>query len=375
MDGLYDAMDKKMISVGVFLDLSKAFDTIDHQILFMKLSHYGIRGIGLDWIKSYLSHRIQYTTYNKVNSESMNALFGVPQGSILGPLLFIIYVNDIHAVSEKCSIILFADDTNIFFTGNDVNVLKDTVCEELSNFFSWFSANKLSLNVGKTNYIVFKRGVVSNNVPFDLSVDGKVLKRVDYTTFLGVIIDSALTWNNHVNLVSSKVSRSVGILSKLKHSLPRQVLRSLYFTLIHPHLTYCLTVWSGTTSSNIKKLLTLQKRAICHVSFASCNDHTSNLFASLGIIKFPDLINVKIATFAYRSINNYNPPVFSNYFTCNNDVHNHNTRQAGNIRIPRPRTNVYKLSLRYRSNSCWNALPNAIKTHLSPHSFKKNLNK
>ena len=237
MDRLCDAMDKKMMSVGVFLDLSKAFDTIDHQILSMKLSHYGIRGVGLNWIKSYLSNRVQITTFNNVYSKPMNMLCGVPQGSILGPLHFILYVNDIYQVSDKCSTILFADDTNIFFTGHNPSVMKDTICHELTKLYAWFSANKLSLNVSKTNYIVFNNKKGNCNINFDIKMDGKSLKRVDYTTFLGVIIDSGLTWNNHVKFIATKIARGVGILSKLKHLLPKQVLRSLYFTLIYPHLT------------------------------------------------------------------------------------------------------------------------------------------
>ena len=150
--------------------------------------------------------------------DPLNVVCDVPQGSILGPLLFIIYVNNIYQVSEKCSTILFADDTNIFFTGRNANLLKDIICQELKEFYTWFSANKFSLNISKTNFIVFDKtkGIV-NNLPFDISIDWNYLKRVHNTTFLGVIIDSGLTWNNHVKAISTKIARGVGILSKIKH--------------------------------------------------------------------------------------------------------------------------------------------------------------
>lgn len=376
LEVLYDAIDNKRISVGVFLDLSKAFDTIDHRILFMKLSHYGIRGTGLDWIRSYLSNRKQFTNCLHTDSDCMNVVCGVPQGSILGPLLFIIYVNDICHVSDNCTIISFADDTNIFFSGLDPVEMRARVCHVLDEFHAWFSANKLSLNVGKTKYVVFNEGR-NRNILSDIQMHGSSLKKVCFTTFLGVTIDSGLTWRHHINTISTNISRGVGILSKLKHYLPKHILRSLYFTLIYPHLTYCITVWSGTAAYNIKKLFVLQKRAIRHISSADYNDHTSKLFASLKLLKLPDLVKVHLATFAYRSINGYNPPTCKNLFTVNREIHDYNTRQAGHIHRLFPHSNLGKQSIRYRANTCWNYLLNHH-DHIqndsqSPRSFKSQL--
>ena len=170
-----NAINRKRHAIGVFLDLSKAFDTIDHNILLSKMSKYGIRGTANSWFANYLTNRKQYTCLNGKFSAPLTLKCGVPQGSILGPLLFIIYVNDISNVSNKCSLVLFADDTNIFFTDNNASNLERLVCEELQKFNSWFAANKLSLNVGKTKYMVFN----DKNPNFNISMDGGCISRVD----------------------------------------------------------------------------------------------------------------------------------------------------------------------------------------------------
>lgn len=156
--------------IAVFLDLSKAFDTIDHGILLQKLDRYGIRGICLNWFESYLSDRLQFTSFNNIKSKLQTVRCGVPQGSILGPLLFIIYMNDISLVSKKAEVVLFADDTNIFFTGNDPYQLENNVVNELSLFSDWFIANKLSLNISKTNFIVFNN---THHHVFNISIKGQ----------------------------------------------------------------------------------------------------------------------------------------------------------------------------------------------------------
>ena len=149
------AVDNKKCTIGVFLDLKKAFDTIDHKLLLTQLEHYGIRGVAYNWIKSYLCERKQYVSVHSCNSEAMNVVCGVPQGSILGPKLVIRYVNDICNVSSLLRFVLFADDTNIFVSGDDVKEISKTLSKQLDKLNAWFAVNKLSLNVSKTNYMIF----------------------------------------------------------------------------------------------------------------------------------------------------------------------------------------------------------------------------
>ena len=368
---LYKALDKKDSAVGVFLDLSKAFDTIDHQILLNKLSFYGIRGNTLAWFHSYLCNRHQFVYYNNCSSDLYNVKCGVPQGSILGPLLFIIYMNDISNVSTESSLILFADDTNIFYQGSDTRELQNTVCSDLSKFYDWFSANKLSLNISKTNYVVF--GPLSKNWDVTIHLNSIKIDKVNTSKFLGVYIDSNLSWSDHINSISNKISRGVGILSKLKHFIPRTTLRSLYQTLILPHLSYCCSVWSSATKTLLNKLVILQKRAIRHITNAYYLDSTSNLFLSLNLLKLPDLININLATIAYRATNNNLPPPFVNIFRTNKDTHNYNTRQSNNIHCVLCRSNIIRFNSCNRAIDYWNSLSIDIQSCKSLACLKKTL--
>ena len=212
-------------------------------------------------MKSYLSNRKQFTnvasyssTYNEINT-------GVPQGSNLGPLLFLIYMNDLPFVSEILSSILFADDTTLFLTGKDPVIINDLLNIEFRKIYRWFNANKLLINFDKTNYVIFK----TRNKRFDESainifVDGKEIKKSNCVKFLGIYIDCDLTWKNHINHISSKIARVIGVINRLKHVLPIRILLNLYNTMILPDLNYCIILWGSCASYLFQKVFVLQKK-------------------------------------------------------------------------------------------------------------------
>jgi hypothetical protein len=180
-------IDHNEATAGVFLDLSKAFDTSNHEILFSKLKHYGIRGLALKWIKSNFLHRKQFVQYINVSSSLQTIKCGVPQGSILGPLFFIFYINDLPNVSDIIETILFADDTSLFYSHSKyIQQLNDTLNNELSKFDCWMKTNKLSVNIKKTNYVVLKSKQKRINTDLSLSFNGQVLKKEHVVKFLGV---------------------------------------------------------------------------------------------------------------------------------------------------------------------------------------------
>ena len=235
LDKVIQSLSKKEHVIALFMDLSKAFDTIDHDILLYKLNNYGIRGIVLSWLKSYLSNRQQFVSINNVESSRLNIKCGVPQGSILGPLLFLIYINDIVNSSTVLDFVLFADDTNIVLSHTNLNELIRTFNAELTKTSSWFKCNKLSLNISKTNFMHYQITHTNLELPCNIKIDNMPLVKKDHVKFLGLTIDKHLTWNQHVNNISISIAKGIGILYKVKHYLLEHSLLMIYNTLILPY--------------------------------------------------------------------------------------------------------------------------------------------
>ena len=213
IENLLTALDNGKCAVGIFLDFQKAFDTVDHCILLDKLYCYGIRGIAHEWFASYLSSRQQSVVYNEHESELKTIKCGVPQGSILGPLLFLLYINDLSSVSSFFMPLLFADDTNLFCTGDNLRDTIQQINEELPKIYSWVNANKLSLNIDKTNFMLFTPRNCSRCTE-DIVINGIRIQEVKETKFLGVIIDNKLNWSSHISYISKKVAKGIGIILK-----------------------------------------------------------------------------------------------------------------------------------------------------------------
>ena len=251
------AIENNEFTIGIFLDLSKAFDTVNHNILLQKLESYGIRGISRKWFQSYLTDREQIVKYYKVLSEKAKINCGVPQGSVLGPLLFLLYINDIFNSSNLTSFIVFADDTNLFYSGKNIKQLELVVNNEIKKIFEWFKVNQLTLNIKKTNYIIFKSKKKQIKHDVKITVENDQLVHVVKTKFLGMIIDQHLTWNDHINYIANKVAKSAGILSKTRYFLKIDTLTT-FTTLIQYtpiNLYYGNIVWANNYSSKLKKLV------------------------------------------------------------------------------------------------------------------------
>ena len=267
-------------------------------MLLEKLRHYGVRGVANEWLSSYLENRLQYVSFGDTDSTLRNVICGVPQGSIMGPKLFILNINDICTVSPVLKFILFADDTNIFCSGSDIVQLSIIVSNELDKLSEWFAVNKLSLNLSKTNFMPFTN--CRREKKFNISINNCEIDMVYKTEFLGVI-DSKLKWKDHVAMVKSKLSKSIAIMHKAKQLLDRRSGMILYFSLFLPYLSYCCEVWGNTYSSNIKNVYVLQKKAVrivCNVDY----QHPSNvLFIELHVLKLHDLIELRTAMIMYKA--------------------------------------------------------------------------
>ena len=223
--------------VGVFLDLKKAFDTVDHNILLAKLKQYGIRGDTHRWFESYLSNRKQSVEYNNFKSDTKTITHGVPQGSIIGPLLFIIYMNDFSRSSDLLFSILFADDTSVFIEATNFENISKILNTELEKVNMWL---KLIINTKKTHYMMFHRTRIKHNTNIKILINNNIVDHINNTKFLGVIIDSKLNWVAHILYIKSKISKSIGILLKIRKFLQNNTMRNMYFTFIYPYLIYCI---------------------------------------------------------------------------------------------------------------------------------------
>ena len=292
-------LDNNESTMGVFVDLSKAFDTVDHSILSRKLTHYGIRGIAHDWFVSYLSNRKQLVCINNCSSTFKDISCGVPQGSILGPLLFLIYINDLPLFFNKLKFVLFADDTSILFRTTDPTFHVSIVNAELSRVCHWFKANKLSLNVKKTHFMLFQS--CRKKAP-DLSIciDGSIINQSDSVKFLGLLIDPQLTWKHHIDLLCNKISKTIGVLYKIKHLVPRRVLISLYNSLILPNLSYCNVAWGNTFQSYLNRLYILQKRVVRLITSSHYRASTAVLFKELNILIVFDIYEHQMGIFMFK---------------------------------------------------------------------------
>ena len=372
VEKISNSIENNEHSLGIFLDLAKAFDTVNHSILLTKLYHYGIRGVAFDWFKNYLSKRYQYVSINDTSSDRLPITCGVPQGSILGPLLFILYINDLDTVSNQLKFIMFADDTNIFISGHNLDDLTKTANNELNEISDWFSANLLSLNIKKTNYILFGHKKLAD---ISLVIKNEKLMRVYETKFLGIIIQSNLKWNTHIRLLQNKISKTVGILSRVKNTLTTAHLKTLYQSLVEPYLNYCCIVWASPVKTTMLETLhKLQKRSVRIILYANYQAHTKPLFFKLNILNIYDLCKTQILRFVYKSCNGLLPN-YSDYFTFVRERHCYATRCSNNYNLYR--TNTHKScrvnALVNRGPRCWNSLPISIKSAPYFSTFKRQL--
>ena len=373
VDQISEALESGDYVLGLFLDFSKAFDTVNHEILLKKLEFYGIRGIALKWFRSYLHDRVQYVEYNETASSKGNITCGVPQGSILGPLLFLLYVNDLSKASTLVFSILFADDTNMFLTGKDPNILVKTMSQEMNHVVDWLKLNKLSLNLSKTHFIIFRRKGAKVCLTEDLTIDKVNINMVDSTKFLGVFMDQNLTFHKHIHYIKGKIARGIGILYKCRPILNENTLKMLYNAIIYPYFTYCVEVWGSTYSKYIDPLLKIQKRAIRTIVGAKKYDHTLPLYKKLHLLNVHQIYVYCVQLFMFKYKRSLLPSLFDELFLTNSSVHSHNTRQHDLLHVPIIRTEPFSRTVRMLGVYSYNYFSTRIEMGVSYETYKRHL--
>ena len=336
-----ESIDSGKFGCGIFIDLKKAFDTVNHKILLQKLEHYGIRGSMLKWFESYLTDRKQYVFYNGVSSDIKNITCGVPQGSVLGPLLFLLYINDLPNISDKLAFFLFADDTNIYYESNNLKELEKTVNEELKKLSLWLNLNRLALNVKKTNFVIFRSCQKVPNHEVNLLMNKKSLAQVDHVKYLGVLLDQHLNWKYQIKNVTLKISRGIGILAKLKPFLKDKLLKNIYYSLVYSHLSYGIQVWGSADQTSLNRLNILQNKAMRVMSgkqyFQIYGQEpgplpsSEPLYKELEILKLEDIFKLNISSFVFSTLVQESPVNFHNWFSYDHDIHEHSTRAGAMV--------------------------------------------
>ena len=362
-EDIRQAIDINKFSCGIFIDLQKAFDTVDHNILLRKLEHYGVRGISNNWFHSYLNNRKQYVSISGSDSKVTNIDFGVPQGSVLGPLLFLIYINDLNHAINYSKTRHFADDTNILNNNHSLKQLQKQLNFDLKQLCNWLKANKISLNCSKTELIIFRHPNKKLNYDLKIKINGKKLIPTNSVKYLGITLDPHLNWSSHVDSLSSKLNRITGMLAKVRHFVPEHTLRNIYFGIFSSLLTYGSQVWGQFFNKHIFRLERIQNKAIRIINFANYRDNTAPLYYKSKILKLSDHIKLENFNYVHNSFNGKLPQPLKNYFQLIANTHHFNTRCANklNITLPKVRTQMYGLnSITYQSAAFWNFIVNIL---------------
>jgi hypothetical protein len=359
--------ENDLITCAVFLDISKAFDSVDHTILLEKLEKYGVRGLPHKLLRSYLSDRCQYTVIDGQKSSLLPIRCGVPQGSVLGPFLFTVFINDLPNTTNMDAT-LFADDACFSIGHSQPDVMERVVNRELVGISEWFVENKLSLNTEKTNFMLIHRKTQPADVT--LLLNGTQLKKNDQIRYLGVTIDEKLTWKAHIRNLTLKLNKCLWAITKLRRYTSLPTLKLVYFALAYPHLQYCVSTWGGACVTTLKPLLTKQKiiiRIMLHQPYMA---PSSPLFYKLGMLKLEEIYHFSIGNLMFKFRNFTNTTKIPNLSTIPT-IHSHNTRRNNDLNyyVPPVRSNLGKTSFSYCGPMIWNVIPKEIKTS-TQYNFK-----
>lgn len=372
-----DAINSSQMIGMVMIDFRKAFDLVDHTLLLKKLKYYKISEETISWFSSYLLGRKQKVFANNVLSESENIICGVPQGSILGPLLFLIFINDLPLDINNVLTDLYADDTTLYYIDKSQARIEQQLQTALHKLSEWCKENGMLINTTKTKVMLIttpQRRVNLNNYNFQLTYNNEALSVVPCEKILGVFIDNNLSWTNHTEAVAKKIVSNLWLLSRIKIYLTTHQRIQFYKSYIQPHIDYCNAIWGGTSQRNLDRIYRLQKRA-CKIILDYQYVNIADSMEELKILNIYERIYLKKAKFMFKISKSLTPEYINEMFhlrPLNNTLQSLRSSAAINYVLPRPHKELFKQSLIYSGPLIWNNLPDNLRQLGTIDSFHKN---
>ena len=376
-DTFLEAMDSKQISILILIDLSKAFDSVQHDILLQKISCFGASPTVLNWFKSYLSERHQYIRIGTTFSSSLPLTHGIPQGSILSPFLFSIYTDDLPSVPKTCTLESYVDDSKVFisFPLTDLDSCLSSVKEDLLRVANWCCQNRLLINPDKTKMLLLGTRQLLKQLSTYPTLDflGETISPVQCARDLGLIIDSNLSFNDHVQHLSSSCIAKLSQVNRARHAFNKETLLVIINALVMSRIDYCSAVWSSTTDTNLKKVQLIQNYAARIVSGTRKYDHITPVLRELKWLPIKQRLELKNAVIAFKCINGLAPQYLCSKFSKRKDKHKYATRNKEDLHINKYRTASGQRTFLYRATKIWNSLDTSLKSIVNITTFKKKL--
>ena len=375
-DTILESMDQRKITALVLLDLSKAFDSIDHHLLLAKLRALGISDGAVQRFQSYLSGRCQVVRIGSTLSEPLPITHGVPQGSILGPVLFNIYINDLPRIPSACSIESYVDDSKLFisFPVKDIDVAATQLTEDLRGIAAWCCSNSLLINPDKTKLLLLGTRQMLDRVPNDFSVTllGKQLHPVSSAKDLGVTIDACLTFDEHITNIVSSCRSILCQINRTKYILDKQIISTIITALVFSKLYYCSAMWASTSKRNIEKLQNVLNFAARILTGTKKHQHITPVLQQLQWLPASSIIKLRESVMAYKCVKGLAPAYLCERFVKRSNIYNR-TRNKDKLQIPKYKSNSGQRTFLYRATTIWNSLSEELRNSDNVKIFKQKL--
>ena len=372
----YEHINNGNIVGLISLDFRKAFDIMQHDILCKKLRLYGCNNITVNWFNSYLSGRTQHVMMNNVTSNQCYVKHGVPQGSILGPLLFVIYINDLVMHCTECSLHKYADDSNLIVAGKTVTEINCLLSKDLQNIEDWCLNNRFALNLRKCNFMMINSSQRKRYIhmsDFNLTLCDEPLTHVSHQKILGLNVDNNLTWRAHVDTVCGSISSLIGLMYWVRNCLDFNSVLLFYNSYILPRIDYCLTLWGNAPVDSLLKLFRLQKRAGRIILNVRSDTPSEYVFAQLNWMSVFQRVTYQKCLCMFNIVNGLCPNYLKKLANVHSPNKNYSLRSNSqhSLHIPFPHKELYKKSLKYSGSHIWNILPISVKSAPNFICFKR----